>query len=138
MAIFDFIHTPILRKILAPFLLSCSLIIVLGHSILPHDHLEDEGDTFNITQKKNLSLAELIKLSFSHDLGTNHLEEYKDSKSLQLIPTDFDGLISETQTSGFLVVSFIPRNENTTATSSEVTNQYFFTDAGRRAPPIGY
>ena len=66
-----------MRKSLAHFFLACSIMLVLGHSLMPHNHQDDIPLTFRITEKKALSLADIVKLTFSFNLGANHLEEYK-------------------------------------------------------------
>ena len=66
-----------MRKSLALFFLACSLLLVLGHSLIPHSHDEEIRWSFQISEKKGLSLADLAKIALSFDLGANHLEEYK-------------------------------------------------------------
>lgn len=65
-----------MRKSLALFFLVCSLLLVLGHSFIPHSHDEEIPRPFRISEKKGLSLADLAKIAISIDLGANHLEEY--------------------------------------------------------------
>lgn len=72
-----------MRKSLAYFFLSCSLILVLGHSLLPHNHIEKDHAACAIKQVKNLSITEILKLALAHNLGTNHLEEFKNCKKLE-------------------------------------------------------
>ena len=66
-----------MRKSFAYFFLTCSLILVLGHSILPHSHEEQVPPDCEITEAKDLSIADIIKLALAHNIGTNHLEEFK-------------------------------------------------------------
>ena len=115
--------------------LSCSLIFVLGHSILPHSHLENEYHSFSINKKESHTLSDIIKLMLSHDLGANHLEEYNDCKPLELISVDFQGLLHKTQPNEFVAVYFLPINENAETTNSDIFPQYFCTNTGLRAPP---
>jgi hypothetical protein len=63
------------------FFLSCSLILILGHSIEPHSHMEKEYPVFEISVVKNLSLTEIITHSLAHNLGANHLNEFRNSKN---------------------------------------------------------
>ena len=73
-----------MRRHFAYFFLTCSLILVLGHSIMPHNHVEQEHAACEIKNAKNLSIAELLKLALAHNLGANHLEEYKNCKKLEV------------------------------------------------------
>jgi hypothetical protein len=68
------VHELRMRKDLAYFFLTCSLILVIGHSMLPHNH-----DRF---QTENYQITERSKLSLSHNLGLNHLEEYRSHDAL--------------------------------------------------------
>jgi len=58
--------------------------LVLGHSILPHNHGENEHSSDQITKAKHLSIAEILKLSLAHNLGVNHLEEFQNGKNVEL------------------------------------------------------
>jgi hypothetical protein len=73
-----------MRKSFAYFFLNCSLILVLGHSILPHNHVENEHNACEISTSKDLSLSDIIKLALAHNLGAKHLEEFKNCKKLEL------------------------------------------------------
>jgi hypothetical protein len=66
-----------MRKSLAYFFLTCSLVLVIGHSMLPHNHDRFQTENYQITERTDLSLADIIKISLSHNLGLNHLEEYR-------------------------------------------------------------
>ena len=43
---------------------------------MPHNHYFVRVSGQSFSTEKNLSLADLIKVALSQDLGTNHLEEY--------------------------------------------------------------
>ena len=73
-----------MRKSFAYFFLTCSLILVLGHSILPHNHVEEEHSACEISASKDLSLGEIIKLALAHNLGAKHLEEFKNCEKLEI------------------------------------------------------
>jgi hypothetical protein len=118
--------------------LSCSLIFVLGHSILPHSHLDNEYHLFSFNKKQSHTLTDIIKLTLSHDLGANHLEEYNDCKPLELISTDFQGLLHKTESNEFLADYILPINENTETTNSDLVPKYFCANTGLRAPPSKY
>jgi hypothetical protein len=75
-----------MKKSIVYFFLSCSLILVLGHSIVPHSHMEKEYPVFEISVVKNLSLTEIITQSLAHNLGVNHLNEFRNSKNSVNIP----------------------------------------------------
>jgi hypothetical protein len=72
-----------MRKSPAHFFLACSIMLVLGHSFMPHSHQNETPRTFQISEKKDLSLADLVRLTFSFNLGENHLEEYNTCKVLE-------------------------------------------------------
>jgi hypothetical protein len=76
------VHELRMRKDLAYFFLTCSLILVIGHSMLPHNHDRFQTENYQITERSKLSLADIIKLSLSHNLGLNHLEEYRSNDAL--------------------------------------------------------
>ncbi|MCG8308781.1 MAG: hypothetical protein MI975_15410 [Cytophagales bacterium] len=71
----------------AYFLLTCALVLVLGHSILPHNHMEGEYAECEIRATKDLSIADILKLALAHNLGANHLEEFKNCKKLEFTKT---------------------------------------------------
>ena len=72
-----------MRKKFAYFLLSCSLVFILGHSVMPHDHFAHECTKYELKKDRYLSLAEILKLALTHNLGINHLEEFKNCKNLE-------------------------------------------------------
>ncbi|MDZ7608663.1 MAG: hypothetical protein U5K79_24455 [Cyclobacteriaceae bacterium] len=57
------------------FLLTLSMLLVLGHAMVPHSHFFPEMS--GICKPTDPSLADLVKATFSHDLGANHLKVYK-------------------------------------------------------------
>ena len=58
--------------------------VILGHSILPHDHVEKKYVAHEIRAAKNLSVADIIKLALAHNLGENHLQDFKNCNQLVL------------------------------------------------------
>lgn len=77
-----FVHELRMRKGLAYFFLTCSLVLVIGHSMFPHNHDRFYTENYQLTESTNLSLADIIKISLSHNLGLNHLEEYRSYDAL--------------------------------------------------------
>ncbi|NJN25403.1 MAG: hypothetical protein HC819_05225 [Cyclobacteriaceae bacterium] len=65
-----------LKKVAISFLVF-STAIVLGHSILPHNHQIDVYDHCSISNKEKLTLAQIIALTLTHNLGAQHLENFK-------------------------------------------------------------
>lgn len=72
-----------MRKSIVYLFLTCSLVLVLGHSLLPHNHIETKHIDCEIKDTKNLSLTEILKLALAHKLGANHLEEFKNCEKLE-------------------------------------------------------
>ncbi len=60
-------------------LIYLSLIFLLGHTFLPHQHHDvySEDAHSAVKNKEQLSLIELFKLSLTKDLGEDHLRDYK-------------------------------------------------------------
>ena len=109
-------------------------MFVLGHSILPHSHMEDERLSYSISKEK--SFTDIIKLALSHDLGANHLEEYNDCKQVELIFVDFLRFPPIAESNKYLASYFLSKNENTVTNNSPVSLQYYCPDSGLRGPPI--
>lgn len=57
------------------FLLALSMLLVLGHGMVPHSHVFPYNS--GISHPAHQSLADLLKATFSHDLGSNHLKIFK-------------------------------------------------------------
>ena len=108
-------------------------MFVLGHSILPHSHMEDECLSYSISEEK--SFTDIIKLTLSHDLGANHLEEYNDCKQVELISVDFQRFLPIAESNIFLPGYFLSINENTVTDNSQVSPQNYCPDTGLRGPP---
>ena len=125
-----------MRKNLAFFFLTCSLILVLGHSILPHSHVGENHYICRICDVKDSSLGDIIKLTLSHDLGAYHLEEYKNCNLLAITSSGSQGVFLKTVTKGFSIIAFSSTNENFVVTNSELTDEYLFLCTGLRAPPF--
>ena len=78
-----------MRKSLANFFLTCALILVLGHAILPHSHLERAACACEVTEVQDLSMADIIKLALAQNIGTNHLEEFNNCKKHQMLSGNY-------------------------------------------------
>jgi hypothetical protein len=123
-----------MRKSLAHFFLACSIMLVLGHSFMPHNHQDEIPLTFQITEKKALSLADIIKITLSFNLGANHLEEYK---TCQVLDNElaFQGLdltlTTKTELFSFPIVKNCIACEECTFTSASSAGNIQL-----RAPPV--
>ena len=73
-----------MSKGLKYFFISCSLLLVLGHSVVPHNHEEPTDQLCEIKATQALSLVDILKLALSNNLGANHFEEFKDVKKVEL------------------------------------------------------
>jgi hypothetical protein len=123
-----------MRKSLAHFFLACSIMLVLGHSFMPHNHQDDIPLTFRITEKKNLTLADIVKFTLSFNLGANHLEEYNTCKILddELTFQNFDFIFTvETVFSSASIYIADHAFEGCTFTSASSAGSTLL-----RAPPV--
>jgi len=77
------------KRIIATFFLSCALLLLFGHSVLPHNHQEQDHVACEISEVKALSWPEIIKIALAHDLGANHLEEYKNCPPSEFVSKNF-------------------------------------------------
>jgi hypothetical protein len=59
--------------------------LLMAHSVIPHQHLDSDIATFSSTQTSEIRLFDLIRVVLSEDLGTNHLEDYQNSNSSDLV-----------------------------------------------------
>ena len=104
-----------MRKSLAYFFLTCSLVLVIGHSMLPHNHDVSQATDAHFVESNALSLADIIKITLSHNLGANHLEEYRSYDALDFSEiAPFSEIIEEKtkeiSVRSFLVTQFCPGN----------------------------
>lgn len=114
-----------------------SLGLILGHSIVPHNHLEDNQDLCINFKKENSSIANILYHMLSHNLGTKHLEEYSIS-NLKLM------IIKSCPATEFLLFSPIVLAEIKLSITKRVIfsiqndteAQHFFCGEGLRAPPF--
>ena len=124
-----------MRKSFANFFLACSLILVLGHSILPHNHVEQVHPVCEITEAKDLSIVDIIKLALAHNIGTNHLEEFNNCNKLKFSQgNSFDNiLISILLNDSLLILPLAQKMES--PVNQIVFPQYTSVFASLRAPP---
>ena len=124
-----------MKRFLAYFFLTCSLVLVFGHSILPHSHLEKDYNVYEISEARTLSLSEIIKLALTSDLGINHLEEFRDS-DVQAYSYDIsenDVIISTDDELKFGVYHFLTKPH--LVSDEELLPPCCFTSKLLRAPP---
>jgi hypothetical protein len=117
------------------FLIICSLILVLGHSFLPHSHIERQKGMCEVSESRYLTIAEIIKISLAHNLGSNHLEEFNKCEKSTYIhrvsSKEYIGHESKSiKTSNYLIAM-----ENIILPEVKDTDDYYFTDTYLRAPP---
>ena len=120
---------------MAFFFLTSSLILILGHSMLPHNHV-GEGHRCNISDVKKPTLAEIIRFTLSHDLGANHLEEYKNCNSNVISFSDLHGVLPVIRPMEFSLITINLTKTILSVTNSELNTQYFYSSSGLRAPPF--
>ena len=125
-----------MKKSFAYFFLSCSLILVLGHSFLPHSHIERQKDMCEISVSRDLTIAEIIKISLAHNLGSNHLEEYNPCKPLHITSIEFNWSVLRHEVLTIPAVSFSATNENSGFANANPNKQHFPLITSLRGPPL--
>lgn len=125
-----------MKKSLTFFFLTCSFTLVLGHSILPHNHLEEERHYCRFSGDNNLSLFDIIKLTLSYNPCPNHLEEYKNCNLLAITFSDDQTGFLKSDSTVFPVFTFFAIIDKYAITNSKLTSLHYFHGAGLRAPPF--
>ena len=124
-----------MRKSFAYFFLACSLILVLGHSILPHNHVEQVHPVCEITEAKDLSIADIIKLALAHNIGTNHLEEFNNCNKLKFSQgNSFDNILISILLNDALLIAPLAQKIESPVNQS-VIPQFTNVFVSLRAPP---
>ena len=119
------------------FFISCARVLVLGHSVLPHDHLKEPSISYEIKASKAHSLIEILKLALANNLGANHLEEFKNGKKFEL-PEFFrlgDFSCATTSFEEMSCGSYLSNNVNYNP-PIVISINYILTNAPLRAPPF--
>ena len=125
-----------MRRKVAFFFLTCSVFLVLGHSILPHSHLEVTHRACTISETNHISPDDLIKLTVAHDLEANHLEENVDCNLLEFTPSNAQVALLKTESIGFSSIAFSSMIESFTFKNYSLSSQHYFPGCGLRAPPV--
>ena len=125
-----------MRRKVAFFFLTCSVFLVLGHSILPHNHLEVTHRACTISETNHISQDDLIKLTVAHDFEANHLEENIDCNLLEFTTSDAQEALLKTESIGFSSIAFSSIIVNFIVTNSSLSSQHYFLGSGLRAPPF--
>ncbi len=120
-----------MKKNLAIFFLTCSFAVVLVHSILPHSHLKDQFSKTEISTVKPPSLVDIVKRSLAQDLGSKHLEDYKDYNVSYFLDLDATCIaILEVIESTDLI-----KDANYIDSVIKSVFSYYISTSGLRAPP---
>jgi hypothetical protein len=122
------------RKTAIIFFLTTAVLLVLGHSVFPHNHISGGCCSQCISIKKKLSLTDIIRNSLSQDLGANHLEEYKQSQRSGLNFIIVNG--SPEMTDYSLAYIDLLWERNNRVFSHSPNSQFSERPTGSRAPPI--
>ena len=125
-----------MRRKVAFFFLTCSIFLVLGHSILPHNHLEVTHRACTISEENQISPDDILKLTVAHDLEANHLEENVDCNLLEFTPSDAQEALLKTESIGLSNIAFSSIIESFIVTNSSLSSQHYFLGSGLRAPPF--
>jgi hypothetical protein len=113
-----------MKRALTIFLTTLSMLIVMGHAVIPHSHFNPENTV--ISTPASLSLIDLIKTTFSHDLGANHLEEFRNY--------DNPGFAAINSLDAFPMLCFTPVCQKLSLTIVEIV--HIFPEANRVQPPL--
>jgi len=85
-----------MSKVLKYIFLPCALFLVLGHSLLPHNHAEEHQLSYQIVDSGSYSFVEILTLALSSNIGANHFEEYRNGNRFELTEIlDLDFIASE-------------------------------------------
>jgi len=117
------------RKTALIFFLTSAIVLIIGHSVFPHNHERGVCYEHCISVKKNISLSDVILNTLSRDLGKNHLKDYNGST-----PYHFEGLFLPPEIimvpDAFFTQCTLSRDDSNIIASN---NSYF--PRGLRAPP---
>lgn len=103
--------------------------------MMPHQHFLYATTGASITTERNLSLAELIRITLSQDLGSNHLEEYTKNVHLQIDSDDvISQILCDIDTRYFQTLASNQYQRVYVFDAPATKAGYFFT-IGLRAPP---
>jgi hypothetical protein len=123
------------RKTAIIFFLASALLFIVGHSVFPHSHNKEASCAHCITEKKNLSLTDVIRNTLSQDLGANHLEEYNHSSALKFPRGSAGGSFLMPAGCGMLAAGLVSNSPHQAASDISIP-QYFHFPKALRAPPV--
>ena len=103
---------------------------------MPHDHIDQEHGQYEIKASKSLSLADIVKLALTHNIGVNHLEEFKNCKKLEfnknLLSVEF---IFSPQIANLKYYSIVIQESRPDSTICPNFLEGIYNDHPLRAPP---
>ncbi len=110
----------------------------MAHSILPHNHLEEDHISCRIVEPENFSLLDLIKITLSHDIGDNHLKEYQTCNDLENTSISKQYSSPSYASKGFHISHILSANKLFSKTTNDASIQYYNYCSGLRAPPYSF
>jgi hypothetical protein len=111
-------------------------MLLLGHSVLPHNHSNKEQFRSKISDGTTLSFFDILKYTLANDLGANHLEEYnRGSNSNFSFFTDFNFLFCEGSMPYQTELPFIYIRNQFANVDFKLKSQWNIYCLGLRAPP---
>jgi len=125
------------KNILTFFFLTCSLVLVFGHSILPHNHSERDYAVCEISDKEEFSFADLFTLALSNDLGAHHLEEYTGSDTQKVSLSGITSIeLLKSSSVLFPQICILTANQVSPLIQFQFFAQCSLPGKGLRAPPF--
>ena len=124
-----------MKRKFAYFFLTCSLLLIFGHSIFPHNHVKLEHRSCETIQVKALTLSDILQLALAHDLGANHLEEFNNCKPPGFTPRSIQNDFFEVEAYLMDLVVFSRIDKDYLILDADHISKYFFQNQFLRAPP---
>jgi hypothetical protein len=125
-----------MSKVLKYLLLSCALFLVLGHSLIPHNHRDEHQLKYRIVHSGSHSFVEIFKLALSNNLGANHFEEFKSGKKFELTDVlDLDTLPFELFQFEHFCNYLVDFEFNNDQTKQILFKDHILVNSPLRAPP---
>jgi len=112
-----------------------SVLLLLGHSVLPHMHQASDCGRQEVTETRDLSLADIVRATLSANLGLDHLKVYKSHDHPDVIQ-EFDsecGIFLPVQ--NILVVFSCTYTETVSIENLNPSARPFLLSRSFRAPP---
>lgn len=125
-----------MKQGLAYFFMSFSLLLVLGHSIIPHSHQEEQYSANWICDFSDPSIADILKYTLSRDLGINHLEDYNPCHPSKITFIGHQVDYHDSGTIELYLIALQSTRHDFRLVTVEKKSQNILYNSGLRAPPF--